>query len=71
MLPVERRQALPQRVQRCLHAIGELQLVHDVAEMCPHRRFADVQLLGDFVVVQALRDEAQHLHFTFGQWLGS
>src|SRR5690348_7746678 len=58
---LELDQALPHRVQHRLRAVVDAQLLVHVADVVPHRLFADLQPVRDLLVGHAVRQQLQDL----------
>src|SRR5206468_8650146 len=57
----------PDRVDRGLDAVFDLELHQDVRDVVLDRLRADVELTGDHRVVLAVRDQLQHLDLAVGE----
>lgn len=57
MLPPQPR--LP-RLHNCLRPVRNLQLVKDIGDVIAHRFGADMELVGDLVVIFASGNQMQH-----------
>ena len=66
-LLVQIHEPFPQRIQRGLRAVGQVQLAEDVADVGAHRPLADDEPVRDLRVGQTLRNQLQDDELAAGQ----